>query len=50
LHRTCGDVVLVSRALGHRDLRPIIRYVELTQGWRITLGTSPDLSNAARHC
>ena len=22
----------------------------LTQGWRITLGTSPDLSNAARHC
>lgn len=50
LHRGCGDVVLVSRALGHRDLRPILRYVELTQGWRITLGTSPDLSNAARHC
>ena len=29
LHRGCGDVILVSRALGHRDLRPTLRYVEL---------------------
>jgi integrase/recombinase XerC len=28
LHRGCGDVILVSRALGHRDLRPTLRYVE----------------------
>jgi integrase len=28
LHRGCGDVVLVSRVLGHRDLRPTLRYVE----------------------
>jgi len=28
LHRGCGDLVLVSRALGHRDLRPTLRYVE----------------------
>jgi len=29
LHRGSGDVVLVSRALGHRDLRPTLRYIEL---------------------
>jgi len=29
LHGGCGDVILVSRALGHRDLRPTLRYVEL---------------------
>jgi integrase len=28
LHRGCGDVILVSRALGHSDLRPTLRYVE----------------------
>jgi site-specific recombinase XerC len=28
LHRSCGDVILVSRALGHHDLRPTLRYVE----------------------
>jgi len=27
LHGGSGDVVLVSRALGHRDLRPTLRYV-----------------------
>jgi integrase/recombinase XerC len=29
LHKGSGDVVLVSRALGHRDLRPTLRYIEL---------------------
>ena len=28
LHRRSGDVVLVARALGHRDLRPMLRYIE----------------------
>ena len=28
LYRGSGDVVMVSRALGHRDLRPTLRYIE----------------------
>ena len=28
LHKGSGDVALVSRALGHRDLRPTLRYIE----------------------
>ncbi len=32
LHEDSRDVVLVSRALGHRDLRPTLRYVELSHG------------------
>jgi integrase/recombinase XerC len=28
LHRGCGDIILVSRALGHRVRRPTLRYVE----------------------
>lgn len=32
LHRASGDLVLVSRALGHRDLRPTLRYVESCPG------------------
>ncbi|MGD0496827.1 MAG: tyrosine-type recombinase/integrase [Bryobacteraceae bacterium] len=31
LHRTTRDAILVSRALGHRDLRPTLRYVETDQ-------------------
>lgn len=34
LHRGCGDVILVSRALGHRDLRPTLRYVE-PHAWKL---------------
>jgi len=33
LHGGCGDVVLVARALGHRDLRPTLRYVDFSNGW-----------------
>jgi integrase/recombinase XerC len=29
LHRGSRDLILVARALGHRDLRPTLRYVEL---------------------
>ena len=28
LHEDTSDVILVSRALGHRDLRPTLRYVD----------------------
>ncbi|MGH8247870.1 MAG: tyrosine-type recombinase/integrase, partial [Gammaproteobacteria bacterium] len=31
LHRATGDVLLVSRSLGHRDLRPTMRYVQWLQ-------------------
>jgi integrase/recombinase XerD len=30
LHQECRDVVLVSRALGHGDLRPTLRYIDLS--------------------
>ncbi|MGO8735358.1 MAG: tyrosine-type recombinase/integrase, partial [Terriglobia bacterium] len=29
LHRGCGNVMLVSQALGHKDLRPTLRYIKL---------------------
>ena len=29
LHRGCGDVMLVSQALGHSDVRPTLRYIKL---------------------
>jgi integrase/recombinase XerD len=32
LHRQSRDVVLVSRALGHGDLRPTLRYIDLSAG------------------
>jgi integrase len=32
LHHESRDVVLVSRALGHGDLRPTLRYIELSIG------------------
>ncbi len=32
LHRQSRDVVLVSRALGHSDLRPTLRYIDLSAG------------------
>ena len=48
LHRGCGDVILASRALGHRDLRPTLRYVEphprYLPGVRREKATTPFLS------
>jgi integrase/recombinase XerD len=32
LHQQSRDVVLVSRALGHGDLRPTLRYIDLSAG------------------
>ena len=29
LHHGCGDVMLVSEALGHSDVRPTLRYIKL---------------------
>ena len=29
LHHGCGDVVLVSQALGHSDVRPTLRHIKL---------------------
>lgn len=29
LHHGCGDVMLVSQALGHSDVRPTLRYIKL---------------------
>jgi integrase/recombinase XerC len=34
LHKRCRDVVLVSRALGHRDLRATLRYID---PWSVSL-------------
>jgi integrase/recombinase XerC len=29
IHDRSGDLILVSRALGHKDIRPTLRYVHL---------------------
>ncbi len=35
LYRTSGDLLLVSRALGHRDIRTTQRYVHIDDPWLV---------------